>query len=73
MFFNKPTTVDAAIAPLLKAVSDLEAVSALCFDKIEVNKGKIAALQTQNVAAREEGDRATSVLLALRVITNPKE
>jgi len=69
----KPTTVDAAIAPLLKAVRDLEGVSELCFNKIETNKSRIALLQTQNVNARLEQDRATSVLMALRGITNPKK
>lgn len=69
----KPKTVDAAIAPLLRAVSDLEGVSELCFDKIEANKGTIARLETESVAALKEQDRATSVLMALRGITNPKK
>ena len=69
----KPKTVDAAIAPLLKAVSDLEGVSELCFNKIETNKATIARLAVQNVAALKEQDRATAVLTALRSITNPKK
>lgn len=74
MFFKRlPTTVDAAIAPLLRAVSDLEGVSELCFNKIEANNGLIARLEVQNTAALSEQERATSVLLALRGITNPKK
>ncbi len=69
----KPKTVDAAIAPLLKAVSDLEGVSELCFNKIEANKATIARLAVQNAAALKEQDRATAVLIALRGITNPKK
>ena len=72
MFF-KPKTVSAAIAPLLKAVSDLEEVSELCFNKIEANKSTIARLETQNVEALREQNHATSVLTALRGITNPKK
>jgi hypothetical protein len=69
----KPKTVDAAIAPLLKAASDLEGVYTLCFDKIEANKSMIARLETENSAALKEQSRATSVLVALRGITNPKK
>ncbi len=69
----KPKTVDAAIAPLLKAVSDLEGVAILCFDKIEANKTTIFRLETESAAALKEHDRATSVLTALRGITNPKK
>ncbi len=69
----KPKTVDAAIAPLLKAVSGLEGVAELCFTKIEANKATIARLAVQNAAALKEQERATSVLMALRSITNPKK
>lgn len=73
-FFNtKPTTVDAAIAPLLQAASDLEGVAELCFERITANKELIARLAVQNVATSKEHDHASDILTALRNITEPKE
>lgn len=72
MFF-KPRTVDAAIAPLLKAASDLETVAELCRDQIEGNKSTINRLGAENAVSLREQNRATSVLTALRGITNPTQ
>ncbi len=71
--FIKPKTVEAAIAPLLKAVSDLEGVSELCLDVQEANAAKIMVLESLSKAAAVEQARAADVLHALRGITNPKK
>ncbi len=73
MFSRRPTTVDEAISPLLQAVSDLEGVSDLCFEKIKANKEQIARLAVQNTFAHTEKDRALAVLTSLRSITNPEK
>lgn len=73
MLLSKPNTVDAAIAPLLKAVVDLERVNDLCLDKQEANAARIRALEAENKAASAEQERAANVLHALRGITNPKK
>ncbi len=72
MFF-KPRTVDAAIAPLLKAVRDLEGVTTLCLNVIESNNATIDRLAVENADALREQNRATGVLAALRGITNPTQ
>ncbi len=72
MFF-KPRTVDAAIAPLLKAVHDLEGVTNLCSDLIEHNTATIDRLESENTDATRERSRANGVLVALRGITNPTQ
>ncbi len=69
----KPKTVDAAIAPLLKAVSDLENVSGILTDTISKNHSTITRLQAENTAHDAERIRAGTVLVALRGITNPKK
>ena len=66
-------TVADAVAPLLKVLKNLEAVSELCFNKIEANKSDIARLEAENTTALQEQDHATHVLMALRGIVNPKE
>lgn len=71
--FFRPQTVDAAIAPLLKAEKGLEGVVALNAREIESNNTAIERLTFQNGVALGEQNRANGVLAALRGIINPTE
>lgn len=71
--FMKPKTVDAAVAPLLKVLTDLEGVSASLGDVITKNKDAIVRLQAENGVHSAERLRAGAVLKALGAITDPTE
>ena len=71
--FTKPKTVDAAIAPLLKAQADLEGVNTSLETAIVKNEDTINRLEDENEAHETERLRAVAVLKALGAITDPKE
>jgi prefoldin subunit 5 len=73
MFGSKPATVDAAVAPLLKVLNDLDRVAEDCTNKIDTNHATITRLQAANTAADAERMRAGQIVKALGTITNPKE
>lgn len=71
--FTRAKTVDAAIAPLLKAQNDLSAVFEERSKTIERNHYQIAELQADNTAADAERTRAEKIRNALLAITDPKD
>ena len=77
MFFfckpPKPTTVDEAIAPLLKAVTDLDTIADSMTKQCARNEVHIAALQARIAMDGAEAARAMAVAGTIRAITNPKE
>jgi len=73
MFFKSPKTVDAAIAPLLKAQIDLIAVFHQLSDTIISNRTIIAELQAEIDNAKAECVRAEKIIETLNNITDPKE
>ncbi len=70
--FTRTHTVDKAIAPLLKAQKDLNAVGQERSAVIERNVATIKELEDDNVAANAERYRAESIALALKAITEPQ-
>ncbi len=73
MFWKaRPTTVYAAIAPLLQAQSDLESVVNERSDLINKNHITIADLQADNLISDAERIRAGRIGTALKAITDPK-
>jgi hypothetical protein len=73
MMFTRNHTVDKAIAPLLKAQSDLEAVTTERSALIDKNHDKIVELQADNVTADAERMRANRIAAALKKITDPED
>lgn len=71
--FTRAKTVDAAIAPLLKAQVDLSAVVDERLKTIEHNRYQIEELRADNVAADAERTRAEKIGNALLAITDPKD
>lgn len=71
--FSKAKTVDAAIAPLLKAVSDLDEVIQINADRVTLNSNTIIRLQADSAEAETERKRARKISEALSAITNPTE
>ena len=71
--FTRTHTVDKAIAPLLKAQKDLDAVGDERTTLIEKNYTKITELQADNVTADAERMRAGRIATALRKITDPED
>ena len=69
--FLRTHTVDKAIAPLLKAQKDLDAVGQERSAVIERNVATIKELEDDNVAASAERYRAERIALALKAITEP--
>ena len=69
----KLKTVDAAIAPLLKAIDALDAVAdsrnTRCFN----NRLEIARLESVITEDQAELERAQTIAKAVRSITEPKE
>ena len=70
-FRKRPTTVDAAIAPLLKAIVDLEGVSDARNKALEENSDMISILEDRMVIDRAELIRAEAVHKMIRSITSP--
>lgn len=71
--FTRNHTVDKAIAPLLKAQSDLEAVTVERSALIGRNEVKIDELMDDNGAAATERERAYRIAAALKKITDPED
>lgn len=71
--FNRNHTVNKAIAPLLKAQSDLEAVDSERTTLIDKNVAKIAELAEDNLTADAERKRANRIAAALKAITDPED
>lgn len=69
MFKKVPTTVEEAIAPLLKAVTDLETVMAQCTSRLTANKDRMIELEKQIEIDKEETDRAMAIAAKIRSIT----
>ncbi len=69
----KPKTVDAAIAPLLKAIDALDSVAdsrnARCFN----NRQEISRLEGVIIEDAAELERAKTIAKAIRAITETKE
>jgi hypothetical protein len=73
MMFTRNHTVDKAIAPLLKAQRDLEAVDTERSVLIDKNEAKIVGLRADNVTAKVERTRANRIAAALKAITDPED
>lgn len=71
--FQRTHTVNKAIAPLLKAQADLEAVNTERSALIEKNSAKIVELGLDNVVADTERKRANRIANALKAITDPED
>ena len=72
-FRSRPVTVDAAIAPLLKAIDDLDQVAdsrnTRCFN----NRQEITRLEAVITEDQAELERAEVIAKMIRAITEPKE
>ena len=69
MFSRKPTTVDAAIAPLLKAVADLEGVAGACNVRSSLNRAEVERLEDAITADQTELTRAEAIATKIKAIT----
>lgn len=67
----KPKTVEAAIAPLLKAVVDLEGVADARNAALATNSVEITRLEAVMEADQIELTRAEAVAKMIKAITNP--
>ena len=68
MFWRKPTTVNVAIAPLLKTLKNLEVVAARLGEKMVENTTTIDRLTQQNDVHLQEASRARVILQKLNEI-----
>ncbi len=68
MFWRKPTTVNEAIAPLLKTLKNLEAVGANLGAAMISAKEEISRLTAKNQARLSEVERAKTILKKLNEI-----
>ncbi len=72
MFFKaRPTTVDAAIAPLLQAIVDLELVADTRNETMARNRVLITSLETSMMIDQAEMERADAVAKMVGAITSP--
>lgn len=72
MFVKKrPTTVDAAIAPLLQAITDLEGVADARNAALARNSQMISSLETIMESDQIELERAEAVAKMIGAITSP--
>jgi hypothetical protein len=71
--FTRNHTVNKAIAPLLKAQSDLGLVDSERTALIDKNEAKIVELTADNVTADAERKRANRIAAALKAITDPED
>ncbi len=71
--FSRTHTVDKAVAPLLKALRDLNLVSEERSKTIDYNDADIEMLKAENVLADTERARADRIYKALSDILDPKE
>ena len=70
-FKKRPVTVNAAIAPLLRAITDLENVADTRNEALARNSAEIGRLETQMQEDTAELDRAEAVAKAIKAITSP--
>ncbi len=68
---KRPTTVDAAIAPLRRAIMDLEGVADMRNAALARNGELISGLETQMEFDRVELKRAEAVAKMIKTITEP--
>lgn len=66
----KTQTVDSILATFNKAISDLEALSDSCIQKMDANSAKAAELHSANVSLQIERDRALSAATKIKTLTN---
>ncbi len=71
LYRKKPTTVDAAIAPLLQAIMDLAGVAETRTEAMERDNEEIKRLETRVQVDRAERGRAEAVARMIRAITSP--
>ena len=72
-FRKRPTTVDMAIAPLLKSIVDLEGVSDARSKALSEYSESISRLEGLRVTDRNEMERADAVAKMIRSITSPED
>ena len=68
---KRPTTVDAAIAPLLRAITDLEGVADSRNESLARGSALISSLETQMETDQAELTRAEAVAKMIKAITFP--
>ncbi len=73
MAFMKPKTVAAAVAPLIRVLKNLEAVSQATRAAVIANNEAIARLQDDIDRANTEGMKADAIIQSLGGIVNPTE
>ena len=71
VFKKRPVTVNAAIAPLLQAITDLENVSDTRNEALARDGEEISRLETRMQNDQLELERAEAVAKAIKAITNP--
>lgn len=69
--FSKSTSVDKAIAPLLKVVSNLEQVVEAALSRHEANNVAISTMVGENAVLMVARKRAGRIIEALEAITEP--
>ncbi len=67
----RPSTVDAAIAPLLQAITDLDGVAESRTEAIARDSEEVSMLQLRMQIDSGERIRAEAVAKAIRAITDP--
>ena len=70
LYRKKPTTVDAAIAPLLQAIMDLDGVAEARTEAIARDSEEVSLLQLRMQLDRAERDRAEAVARMIKAITS---
>ncbi len=73
LYRKKPTTVDAAIAPLLQAIRDLDGVAETRTEAMERDIEEITRLEAQVQVDMAERGRAEAVARMIKAITSPGE
>ncbi len=74
MFFTpNPTTIEAALAPLVKAIKDLERVADACKTRSSANRAGVALLDLAIRTDQGVGNRAEAMIIKLKAITDLKE
>ncbi len=74
MFFTpNPTTIEAALAPLVKAIKDLERVADACNARSSANRAGVVLLELAIVTDQGVMTRAEAMIIELKTITDLKE
>lgn len=71
--FSRPTTVDAALAPLMTAISDLETVNTDRLQDASTKEEEADRLKLEAACDRNEAVRAQLVLAKLKGLTGIEE